>query len=185
MPLNAYIVECVRTPAGKNRGKLSEWQPADLGAVVLDELVKRANIDPAAGLWRCSTRCSVLCGVGAVSIAHVPLCARQSRTSSWAASAKSALSRATSAACACSRRRFPSRSLAPLSTGKKNPDNRLCCCSVVCVRSQSKSSTQNQQQKCCPRLVRSWARARRYVATKLCFKLISNIAYKMNIRTHT
>jgi acetyl-CoA C-acetyltransferase len=45
MPLNAYIVEAVRTPAGKNRGALREWHPADLGAVVLDELVKRSGIN--------------------------------------------------------------------------------------------------------------------------------------------
>jgi len=47
MPLNAYIVCAVRTPAGKNRGSLSKWHPADLGAAVLNALVERTGIDPA------------------------------------------------------------------------------------------------------------------------------------------
>ncbi len=47
MSLNAYIVAAVRTPAGKNRGLLSQWQPADLGGFVLDALVARAGIDAA------------------------------------------------------------------------------------------------------------------------------------------
>lgn len=44
---NAWIVDCVRTPAGKNRGALSKYHPADLGAVVVDALVARNKIDPA------------------------------------------------------------------------------------------------------------------------------------------
>ncbi len=44
----AYIVDAVRTPVGKRRGGLSQVHPADLGAHVLRELVKRTGIDPAA-----------------------------------------------------------------------------------------------------------------------------------------
>ena len=36
---NAYIVGAVRTPGGKKDGKLRNWHPSDLGALVLDELV--------------------------------------------------------------------------------------------------------------------------------------------------
>ena len=45
--MNAYIVEAVRTAVGKKNGSLSKWHPADLGAVVLDELVARSGIDAA------------------------------------------------------------------------------------------------------------------------------------------
>ena len=38
---NAYIVGAVRTPGGKKDGKLKNWHPSDLGALVLDELVER------------------------------------------------------------------------------------------------------------------------------------------------
>jgi acetyl-CoA C-acetyltransferase len=44
----AYIVEAVRTPVGRRGGGLSSVHPADLGAVVLRELVGRSGIDPAA-----------------------------------------------------------------------------------------------------------------------------------------
>ncbi|HVV35784.1 MAG TPA: acetyl-CoA C-acetyltransferase [Acidimicrobiales bacterium] len=44
----AYIVDAVRTPVGKRGGGLSQVHPADLGAVVLNELVDRTGIDPAA-----------------------------------------------------------------------------------------------------------------------------------------
>ena len=40
---NAYIVGAVRTPGGKKDGKLKNWHPSDLGAFVLDELVKRTD----------------------------------------------------------------------------------------------------------------------------------------------
>src|ERR671938_240970 len=43
----AYIVEAVRTPVGKKNGGLADAHPADLGAHVLTELVRRADIDPA------------------------------------------------------------------------------------------------------------------------------------------
>jgi|TARA_B110000438_G_C15820802_1_gene654371 acetyl-CoA acetyltransferase family protein len=44
---NAYIIEAVRTPGGRKNGKLSEWHPSDLGALVLDELVTRTGVDPS------------------------------------------------------------------------------------------------------------------------------------------
>jgi len=45
---NAYIVDAVRTAGGKRNGRLSGWHPADLAARVLDALVERTGIDPAA-----------------------------------------------------------------------------------------------------------------------------------------
>ncbi len=45
---HAYIVAAARTAGGKKGGALKEWHPADLGARVLDDLVARAGIDPAA-----------------------------------------------------------------------------------------------------------------------------------------
>ncbi|RAY10851.1 acetyl-CoA C-acetyltransferase [Actinomadura craniellae] len=44
----AYIVEAVRTPVGRRGGGLSGVHPADLGAHVLTELMKRSGADPAA-----------------------------------------------------------------------------------------------------------------------------------------
>ncbi|MGW1977864.1 acetyl-CoA C-acetyltransferase [Streptomyces sp. NPDC001889] len=44
----AYIVEAVRTPVGRRRGGLAAAHPADLGAHVLKELVRRAGVDPGA-----------------------------------------------------------------------------------------------------------------------------------------
>src|SRR5256885_16704594 len=44
----AYIVDAVRTPVGKRGGGLAAEHPADLGAHVLNELVDRTGIDPAA-----------------------------------------------------------------------------------------------------------------------------------------
>ena len=46
--MQAYIVEAVRTAGGKRDGALKDWHPADLGAAVLDALVGRSGIDPAA-----------------------------------------------------------------------------------------------------------------------------------------
>ena len=43
---NAYIVGAVRTPGGRKNGKLSQWHPADLGALVLDEIVERTGAQP-------------------------------------------------------------------------------------------------------------------------------------------
>jgi acetyl-CoA C-acetyltransferase len=44
----AYIVEAVRTAGGRKGGALKDWHPADMAAQVLDALVERTGIDPAA-----------------------------------------------------------------------------------------------------------------------------------------
>src|SRR5215470_3996721 len=44
----AYIVDAVRTAGGRRGGKLAGWHPADLGGEVLNALVDRTGIDPAA-----------------------------------------------------------------------------------------------------------------------------------------
>ena len=46
--MDAYIVEALRTAGGRRGGALKDWHPADLGAAVLDALVKGSGIDPAA-----------------------------------------------------------------------------------------------------------------------------------------
>jgi acetyl-CoA C-acetyltransferase len=43
----AFIVAAVRTAAGRRGGRLAGWHPADLAAQVIDELVRRAQADPA------------------------------------------------------------------------------------------------------------------------------------------
>lgn len=45
---SAYIVDAVRTPVGRRKGGLAAVHPVDLGAHVLEALVRRAGIDPAA-----------------------------------------------------------------------------------------------------------------------------------------
>ncbi|MGW1681209.1 acetyl-CoA C-acetyltransferase [Saccharopolyspora sp. NPDC002376] len=52
----AYIIDAVRTPVGKRGGGLSGIHPADLSAHVLQSLVSRTGIDPAAVddvVWGC------------------------------------------------------------------------------------------------------------------------------------
>jgi len=52
----AVIVEAVRTPVGKRNGGLSAMHAADLSAVVLNALIERKGIDPAAVddvVWGC------------------------------------------------------------------------------------------------------------------------------------
>jgi acetyl-CoA C-acetyltransferase len=44
----AYIVAAARTAGGKRGGALRDWHPADMAAEVLDAVVDRAGIDPAA-----------------------------------------------------------------------------------------------------------------------------------------
>lgn len=44
----AYIVAATRTAGGRRNGALKDWHPVDLGARVLDDLVTRTGIDPAA-----------------------------------------------------------------------------------------------------------------------------------------
>ncbi len=65
----AYIIDAVRTPVGRRNGGLSKVHPADLGAHAIKALVERTGIDP-----------------------------RRSRTSSSAASTRSARRPATSRA---------------------------------------------------------------------------------------
>jgi len=43
----AYIVDAVRTAGGRRNGRLSQVSPADLGAVVVNALLKRNDVDPA------------------------------------------------------------------------------------------------------------------------------------------
>lgn len=42
----AVIVEAVRTPVGRRKGKLANYHPIELGAVVLKELINRTKINP-------------------------------------------------------------------------------------------------------------------------------------------
>ena len=44
----AYIVAAARTAGGRRGGRLSGWHPVDLAARLLDALVERAGVDPAA-----------------------------------------------------------------------------------------------------------------------------------------
>ncbi|MHA6721896.1 acetyl-CoA C-acetyltransferase [Sphingomonas sp. RS2018] len=44
----AYIVQALRTPGGRRRGAFADVHPADLGATVLNAIVDRSGIDPAA-----------------------------------------------------------------------------------------------------------------------------------------
>lgn len=44
---NVYIVDAIRTPMGRNKGALSEFNSVDLGAEILTSLVARTGIDPA------------------------------------------------------------------------------------------------------------------------------------------
>ena len=52
----AFIVAALRTAAGRRNGRLSGWHPVDLSAAILNALVDRTGIDPAAVedvLWGC------------------------------------------------------------------------------------------------------------------------------------
>jgi len=44
----AYIVEAVRTAGGRRGGRLAGWHPADMAGEVLNAIVDRSGIDPAA-----------------------------------------------------------------------------------------------------------------------------------------
>ena len=48
MPLEAFVVAVARTPVGRKNGGLREWHPADLGAVAVDEAVRRSKVPPSA-----------------------------------------------------------------------------------------------------------------------------------------
>jgi acetyl-CoA C-acetyltransferase len=45
---DAFIVEAVRTAGGRRGGRLAGWHPADLGGEVLNAVIDRTGIDPAA-----------------------------------------------------------------------------------------------------------------------------------------
>lgn len=44
----AYIVAALRTAGGRRNGRLACWHPADLGGLMLDAVVARSGVDPAA-----------------------------------------------------------------------------------------------------------------------------------------
>ena len=44
----AYIVEAIRTAGGRRKGALSGWHPADMAGEILNALVDRPGVDPAA-----------------------------------------------------------------------------------------------------------------------------------------
>jgi acetyl-CoA C-acetyltransferase len=44
----AYIVEALRTAGGRRGGALRDWHPADMAAEILNALVDRTGLDPAA-----------------------------------------------------------------------------------------------------------------------------------------
>jgi acetyl-CoA C-acetyltransferase len=48
MPRQAYIVDAIRTPTGRKKGGLAHIHAADLGAHVINALMRRTGIDPAA-----------------------------------------------------------------------------------------------------------------------------------------
>ncbi len=41
---DAYIVAGVRTAGGRKGGRLRDWEPADLGAAVLDEIIRKTGV---------------------------------------------------------------------------------------------------------------------------------------------
>src|SRR3546814_6142537 len=74
----AYIVEAVRTAGGKRGGRLAGWHPADMAGAVLDSVVARTGIDPAAiedvimGCVSQGGEQSFLVGRGAVIASSLP-----------------------------------------------------------------------------------------------------------------
>jgi acetyl-CoA C-acetyltransferase len=48
MTAPAYVVESLRTAGGRRNGRLAGWHPADLAAEVLNAVVERSGMDPAA-----------------------------------------------------------------------------------------------------------------------------------------
>ncbi len=57
------IVSAVRTPIGKFQGSLQSYTSPQLGALVVREAVKRANVDPA-GVDECVMGCVLQAGLG-------------------------------------------------------------------------------------------------------------------------
>eukprot|EP00659_Diplonema_papillatum_P016706 gene16706-25644_t len=59
MPFNAYVVDCIRTAHGKKKGALKDCHPADMGAFVIDELLRRTGVPGKAVddvILNCSTQ---------------------------------------------------------------------------------------------------------------------------------
>lgn len=46
--MDAYIIDVLRTPGGRRKGRLADIHSANLGAVAVDALVRRSGADPAA-----------------------------------------------------------------------------------------------------------------------------------------
>ena len=75
----AYIVAAARTAGGRRGGRLAGWHPANLGGAVLDALVDRSGIDPAAiedVIMGCVTQAgeqAVQVGRGAVLASKLPM----------------------------------------------------------------------------------------------------------------
>jgi len=44
----AYVVDAIRTAGGRRNGRLAGWHPADMAGEILNALVDRSKIDPAA-----------------------------------------------------------------------------------------------------------------------------------------
>lgn len=54
----AVVVDAVRTPIGRRGGMLSGYHPVDLGAIVLESLIRRTGVDPGDVddvIWGCVT----------------------------------------------------------------------------------------------------------------------------------
>ena len=75
----AYIVEALRTAGGRKNGRMSGWHPVDLGARMLDSIVAKTGIDPAAVedvIMGCVTQAgeqSVQLGRNAVLASNLPV----------------------------------------------------------------------------------------------------------------
>jgi acetyl-CoA acyltransferase len=53
---DAVIVDAIRTPVGRRRGRLAGWHPVDLSAHVIAALVARSDLDPGSiddVIWGC------------------------------------------------------------------------------------------------------------------------------------
>ena len=48
LDVDAYIVDAVRTPTGRRDGGLAAVHPVDLAAFVIERLLERTGVDPAA-----------------------------------------------------------------------------------------------------------------------------------------
>lgn len=67
----AFIVAALRTASGKRKGNLSGWHPVDLAGHLIDGLLDRTGIDPAAVedvLMGCVSQVNVF--GGAIALGH-------------------------------------------------------------------------------------------------------------------